>query len=120
MSPKIIWPIIVLLAALTVGLVVNYYQSCDKNQARPNNLTPNNQARNEKQFLDFLSEKKQLPQASQEVSMIAVGDISYSRAVERMVKRQNNINYPFLKIRDYLKNADLVFGNLGLPNQQQS
>ena len=35
--------------------------------------------------------------------MIAVGDISYSRAVERMVKRQNNINYPFLKIRDYLK-----------------
>ena len=115
MSPKIIWPIIVLLAALTVGLVVNYYQSCDKNQARPNNLTPNNQARNEKQFLDFLSEKKQLPQASQEVSMIAVGDISYSRAVERMVKRQNNINYPFLKIRDYLKNADLVFGNLETP-----
>lgn len=49
---------------------------------------------------------------SEEVSLIAVGDISFSRGVERIVKRENNINYPFLKIADYLKSADLVFGNL--------
>lgn len=31
------------------------------------------------------------------------------------LKKQNDINYPFLKIRDYLKSADLVFGNLETP-----
>ena len=46
---------------------------------------------------------------------MAVGDISFSRGVERIVRKQNDISYPFLKIRDYLKSADLVFGNLETP-----
>ncbi|MBM4177554.1 CapA family protein, partial [Candidatus Gribaldobacteria bacterium] len=78
----------------------------------------NSQKQGEKEFLDFLSQKKKLPQASEEVSLVAVGDISYSRGVERIVKKQNNINYPFLKIQDYLKSADLVFGNLETPITQ--
>jgi len=66
-------------------------------------------------FLDFLEQKKKLPQTDEGVSLIAVGDISYSRAVGRVVKKQNNINYPLLKIQDYLKTGDIVFGNLETP-----
>ncbi|MEI7480463.1 MAG: CapA family protein, partial [bacterium] len=66
-------------------------------------------------FLNFLEQKKKLSQTDKEVSLIAVGDISYSRAVGRVVKKQNNINYPLLKIQDYLKTGDIVFGNLETP-----
>jgi poly-gamma-glutamate capsule biosynthesis protein CapA/YwtB (metallophosphatase superfamily) len=45
-------------------------------------------------------------------SLIAVGDISYSRGVERVVKRQGDLYYPFLKIGDYLSTSDILFGNL--------
>jgi len=83
-----------------------------------NQETPNSQSQGEKEFLDFLSQKMKLPQASEEVSLITVGDISYSRGVERIVKKEKNINYPFLKIQDYLKGADLVFGNLETPITQ--
>ena len=47
---------------------------------------------------------------SEEVSLVAVGDVSYSRAVERMVKKNGSTLYPFLRVQDYLKSADLVFG----------
>ena len=67
------------------------------------------------EFSTFLTQKKELPQTNEEVSLIAVGDISYSRAVQRIVKAKNNIDYPFLKISDYLNSADLVFGNLETP-----
>ncbi|HPL56343.1 MAG TPA: CapA family protein [bacterium] len=52
---------------------------------------------------------------SEEVSLVAVGDVSYSRAVERMVKKNGSTLYPFLRVQDYLKSADLVFGNLETP-----
>ena len=65
--------------------------------------------------MDFSNQKKKFPQTSEEVSLVAVGDISFSRGVERIVRKQNDISYPFLKIRDYLKSADLVFGNLETP-----
>jgi len=47
-----------------------------------------------------------------EVSVIFVGDIMLSRGVAQKIKQHNDLHYPFLKIRDYLKSADLVFGNL--------
>ncbi len=75
----------------------------------------NNQPQGEKDFLDFSDQKKKLPQISEEVSLVAVGDISYSRGVERIVEKQKDINYPFLKIRDFLQSADLVFANLETP-----
>ena len=71
-----------------------------------------------KDFLDFSVQKKKLPKAEDEVSLIAVGDISYSRSVGRAVEKQKDINYPFLKIKDYLSDADLVFGNLETPITQ--
>ncbi|HHE76617.1 MAG TPA: CapA family protein [Candidatus Parcubacteria bacterium] len=69
----------------------------------------------EENFANFLLKKEKLPQKSEEVSLIAVGDISYSRGVEEIVRKKGDINYPFLKIQDYLKSADLVFGNLETP-----
>lgn len=68
-----------------------------------------------KEFLDFSIEKKKLPRMDEEVSLIAVGDISYSRGVERIIRKQGDINYPFLRIGGYLEGADLVFGNLETP-----
>jgi poly-gamma-glutamate synthesis protein (capsule biosynthesis protein) len=69
----------------------------------------------EKEFSDFLLQKENFRQISEEVSLIAVGDISFSRGVERVVKKQKDINYPFLRIWDYLRTADIVFGNLETP-----
>ena len=113
MQKKITWLIIIFLAILVASLVGSYYLRSSKNQE-----ISNSQRQGEKEFLDFLSQKKKLPQASEEVSLVTVGDISYSRGVERIVRKQNNINYPFLKIQDYLKSANLVFGNLETPITQ--
>lgn len=111
MKRKITWPIIISVLILAIALWGgSYYLYSSKNVE-----TENNQPQDKKEFLDFVSQKKKLPQISEKVSLIAVGDISYSRGVERIVKKENDINYPFLKIYDYLKSADLVFGNLETP-----
>jgi poly-gamma-glutamate capsule biosynthesis protein CapA/YwtB (metallophosphatase superfamily) len=47
-----------------------------------------------------------------EVLIIATGDISFSREVGRRVRAQNDINYPFLNVADYLRKGDIVIGNL--------
>jgi len=75
----------------------------------------NTQSEGEKNFLEFLSEKKTLPSRKERVSLIAVGDVSFSRAGERIIKKEKDINYPFLKIKDYLKSGDIVFANLETP-----
>src|SRR3989337_399072 len=49
------------------------------------------------------------------VSLIAVGDIMLSRGVAGRIRRNNDPNYPFLKVKDFLKNGDIVFGNLECP-----
>ncbi len=114
MQRKITWSIIISVFILVIAFWGgSYYLHSSKNQE-----TGNSQSQGEKEFLDFVSKKKKLPQVGEEVSLITVGDISYSRGVERIVRKENNINYPFLKMRDYLKNADLVFGNLETPITQ--
>ena len=59
--------------------------------------------------------KEALLQRQEEVSLIAVGDVMLSRDVARKMKTYQDIHHPFLKTRDYLKTADLVFGNLESP-----
>lgn len=49
------------------------------------------------------------------VSLIAVGDIMLSRGVAGRIRRNNDPDYPFLKVRDFLKTGDMVFGNLECP-----
>ncbi len=49
-----------------------------------------------------------------EITIFAVGDIMLDRGVEYMIrnKGENDFRFPFLKIADELKSADIVFGNL--------
>jgi len=116
MRRKIIWSF--LISIFSLALVFwgsSYYLHYSNNQE-----TPNDQSLGAEEFLDFFDQKKKLSHTDEEVSLIAVGDISFSRGVERMVRTQNDINYPFLKIQDYLKSADLIFGNLETPITQGS
>jgi len=48
------------------------------------------------------------------LTIFAVGDIMLDRGVEYEIKKEGNGDYkfPFLKIADYLKKADILFGNL--------
>lgn len=48
-------------------------------------------------------------------TLLFVGDIMLSRAIGSGMGKNNNWNYPFLKIADLLKSADLTFGNLEGP-----
>lgn len=68
------------------------------------------------QEIVFESSKKDI--APEEVSLIAVGDVSFSRGVERIILKEDNINFPFLEVADYLKSADFVFANLETPIQE--
>lgn len=46
-----------------------------------------------------------------------LGDIMLDRGVEYMVRKEGKADFrwPFLKIADYLKEADILFGNLESP-----
>ncbi|MBU0648941.1 CapA family protein [Patescibacteria group bacterium] len=67
------------------------------------------------EFEKFKAIREKLPQTEEEVSLIAVGDIMLSRDVATKIYQHNDVNYSFLDTRDYLKTADLVFGNLETP-----
>ncbi|TRZ82392.1 CapA family protein [bacterium] len=49
------------------------------------------------------------------LTFIFVGDIMLSRAVGDKMEKENDWTWPFLKIGDWLKNADITFGNLEGP-----
>lgn len=48
------------------------------------------------------------------LTLIAVGDIMLSRGVDYKMQRHGQ-EYPFEKVKDYLKTGDIVFGNLESP-----
>lgn len=49
-----------------------------------------------------------------EVSLIAVGDVMFSRGVAKKIEK-NGEDYPFSGVKDYLKTGDIVFANLETP-----
>jgi poly-gamma-glutamate capsule biosynthesis protein CapA/YwtB (metallophosphatase superfamily) len=49
------------------------------------------------------------------IELIFVGDIMLDRKVETEIEKNNDWRWPFLKISDKLKQADIVFGNLEGP-----
>jgi poly-gamma-glutamate synthesis protein (capsule biosynthesis protein) len=114
MQRRITWIILLSIVGLAVAILAGSYYL----RSTVNRTISDNQQQVKKDFLDFSIQKKKLPQTNEEVSFVAVGDISYSRAVGRMVQKQKDINYPFLKMQDYLKSADMVFGNLETPITQ--
>jgi poly-gamma-glutamate synthesis protein (capsule biosynthesis protein) len=52
---------------------------------------------------------------SKEISLLFVGDIMLSRSIGSIMAKKSDWRYPFLEIKDFLKNADVVFGNLEGP-----
>jgi poly-gamma-glutamate synthesis protein (capsule biosynthesis protein) len=63
-----------------------------------------------------ISNNQKLQKENKIVSVILVGDIMLDRGVEYAVKKYGkDFSFPFLKIADYLKEADIVFGNLEGP-----
>lgn len=48
-------------------------------------------------------------------SIILTGDIMLGRSVMKVSLQKNNSNYPFEKVSDVLRDADLVFSNLETP-----
>ncbi len=63
-------------------------------------------------FSGFLNQKHKISATTSEVSLIAVGDISYSRGIASTIKKQGDWNYPLQKVKKYLQSGDLVFANL--------
>lgn len=63
---------------------------------------------------EFLVYKPKLQKADTKISLSAVGDIMLDRGVELKIKNagEGDFNFPFLKINDYLSQADILFGNL--------
>ena len=55
--------------------------------------------------------------SSRPITLIFVGDIMLDRGVKYMIERYGNGDYkfPFFKIRDYLNQTDVLFGNLEGP-----
>ena len=56
-----------------------------------------------------------VPASSHESTMLFVGDIMLSRSVGTLMAKKDNYNFPFEKIIDTLKQADLVIANLENP-----
>ena len=52
---------------------------------------------------------------SRSLSIILVGDMMLSRAVDRKMESNGDFSFPFLKIYDFLNSVDLVYGNLETP-----
>lgn len=50
-----------------------------------------------------------------EKTLLFVGDIMLSRAVGAVIKKSGDWRYPFLETAEFLKSADLTFGNLEGP-----
>lgn len=101
----IVFGVIALVAVAAVIFVsFGYHLGNDNTSAASQN--------SDSQFLAFKKIKEKLPQKAEEVSLVSVGDIMLSRVVAEKMNAKNDFNYPFLKTSDYLKTADLAFGNL--------
>lgn len=72
-----------------------------------NNIAINNRSRS------FFS--RLLPKTNQPITVVAVGDIMLGRAVNARMRQNNDFLSPFIKTADYIKSADLTFGNLESP-----
>ncbi|MFH1462105.1 MAG: CapA family protein [bacterium] len=57
------------------------------------------------------------PSGENQIEIILAGDIMLDRGVKYMVEKEGegDFRFPFLKIADYLKEADILFGNLEGP-----
>lgn len=72
-------------------------------------------------FLDTLEKISEinlpvpLRENKEEITIFLVGDIMLNRGVEYYIKKHQDFRYPFLKIADKLRAAEITFGNLEGP-----
>ena len=66
-------------------------------------------------FETFKEKKLKLPARQETVCLTAVGDIMLSRGVAKESRQRGDQGYPFNRIKTYLKDSDVVFGNLENP-----
>ena len=61
-----------------------------------------------------LTQLKEISERQKSIILMFVGDIMLNRGVEYYVRTKGNgdLRFPFLKIADYLTQADILFGNL--------
>jgi len=102
--------LVIMVWALVAGLGL---RPLNREEQKPPPATPRQLAA--EQFRRFQAFMAGLPESPPEVTLVAVGDIMLSRFVGRKIKRLNDYHHPFHRVRDILKAADLVFGNLECP-----
>lgn len=61
------------------------------------------------------SNEKNPGEKSEEITLISTGDIGLVRDINYKIRTSSDPNYPFLKIAEYLKSADLTVTNLEGP-----
>lgn len=81
---------------------------------RPQTTPTNNTTNSVFQGVTATSGGKAVEVESKIVSLIAVGDNMLSRDVARRINIKG-VDYPYDQTRDYLKSADITFGNLETP-----
>jgi len=94
-----------------LGLVVNDFDLGLRNIIRSNSYKFTGDSQNTTGYIIATFGKSN----SEESLLMFVGDIMLSRSVGLKMKRENNWKWPFLKIADYLKRADILFSNLENP-----
>jgi len=62
-------------------------------------------------FSEFRSQKEKLPQLSEGVSLIFVGDIMLSRDVDKKMEIYG-YDFPWENVREFIESGDIAFGNL--------
>jgi len=100
---------LVLIAVLILDLVFAGYFWYLKINNRP---APDIQASPSQSQPEITIEPEPEPKP---LTLMFAGDIMLSRGVGNKMKKENDYNWPFLKIADYLQEADLLFGNLEGP-----
>jgi len=65
-------------------------------------------------IIEFTLKRTPLPEPEKPIELIFVGDIMLDRGVKYMVEKHgdNDFSFPFAKIADEIKNADLAMANL--------
>lgn len=96
--------ILVSLVLLIILIIIFYLYLASSNQSFVNSKPGANPVPD--------SEKGVRPQA---ITIISTGDIGLVRDINNEIQKRQDPNYPFLKISDYLKNADLTITNLEGP-----
>ena len=76
---------------------------------------PNIKTAQIKTIIQDINIKKEKLEIENPVTMIAVGDIMLSRNVASKIKKYNDSDYPFLKLKEVLKSSDFNFANLESP-----